>query len=149
MRWDYRDPPLVWLLVAASALESVEEWAARQRAFPPPSPELPGLAAVTAVTLLLAGAAAAAAARQQRSGWTVIALSACLLSHGLLHAVSSMLTETYSPGLLTSAIVSFPVAFLVLLRAWLQTPVRFFVAGMAAGAGLHAAVVLVATAHGW
>lgn len=146
MRWHYRDPPLVWLLVAASALESVEEWAGYGSGLPTMFRSLAGLLIGQAAALLVTCAAATAAVQQERRGWAVAALAASLLSHALLHAASSMVMETYSPGLLASVIVSLPLALLVLLRAWLQTPLRCFLASVAAGAGLHAGSFLLAIA---
>jgi hypothetical protein len=149
MRWQYRDPLLVWLCVAAYAAHVVEEWLG---GFPEwvtivVGQSLPRVAFViiNAVALALGIAAARAATQRDSSGWMAIAMGTILLVNGVAHILGSVATGTYSPGLFTGVILYLPLGQIVLLRAWQQAPASF-ARGVIVGLGLHALVALVALA---
>jgi hypothetical protein len=150
MRWQYNDPLLAWLLVAAYAAHVVEEWFG---GFPEwlgivagaPLPRSEFLA-INAVALLVAIAATRVATRGDSRGWVAIAVAAVLFINALLHILGSVLTATYSPGLFTGVILYVPLGGLSLLRAWSQAPRGWFARGVLAGLAAHAAVSLLAFA---
>jgi hypothetical protein len=148
MRWQYRDPLLVWLLVAAYACHVVEEYAG---GFPEWFAHLAGAPLgraeflfINAVGLAAMATAARAATRQASLGWMAIGIAAILFANGIAHLVASLVTSTYSPGLFTGVILYLPLGGLTLLRAWLQAPRPFFWRGIAVGIAAHLVVTLVA-----
>jgi hypothetical protein len=141
VRWHYRDPPLVWLLVASYAAHIVEEWLGG-------FPEWLGLIAgapiprdafivINAVGMAGMIAISRAATRRESLGWLAIAVSTLLFVNGLLHLLGSIVTGTYSPGLFTGVILYLPLGQLSLLRAWSQAPAGFFARGVLAGVAAH------------
>ena len=158
MRWHYRDPLLVWLFVAAFAAHIVEEWIG---GFPEwlaiitgnPLPR-PAFILFNTVGMLIAILAARAAVRSEANGWMAVALTTALMFNGLLHAVGSLVTGTYSPGLLTGVILYAPLSLLALMRAWTQAPGATVRVGVAAGLVFHtlvmaAAFTIAAQSRGW
>lgn len=150
MRWEYRDPPLVWLLVAAYALHIVEElvggfpeWFAFLAGRPLP---LAAFLIINGVALAIMAAAGHAATRHEPLGWMTIAIATVLLVNGLAHLLGSLAFSSYSPGLITGVVFYLPLAQLTLIRAWHQTAPPFFWRGVAAGLASHAVVVIVALA---
>lgn len=149
-RWQYNDPLLAWLLVAAYAAHIVEEWFG---GFPEwlavvAGAPLPGDAflAINAVALFLVAVATRAATRNEARGWLAIAVAAVLFVNALLHILGSVVTGTYSPGLFTGVMLYVPLGGLSLLRAWGQAPHGWFARGVLVGLAAHAAVSLVAFA---
>ena len=148
MRWQYNDPLLAWLLVAAYAAHVVEEWFG---GFPEwlavvtgaPLPR-DAFLAINTVALLLVALATRAATRSPARGWIAIAVAAVLFVNALLHILGSVVTGTYSPGLFTGVILYVPLGGLSLLRAWGQAPHGWFARGVLAGLVAHAAVSLLA-----
>jgi hypothetical protein len=152
-RWHYRDPLLVWLLVAAYALHIVEEYVG---GFPEWFAYLAGaplgrgeFLVLNAVGLGAMAAAARAATREESLGWLAIGIAAILLLNGVAHLTASLVTGTYSPGLFTGVILYLPLGQLALLRAWLQAPREFFWRGVAVGVAAHLVVTLTAGTLAW
>jgi hypothetical protein len=150
VRWSYRDPLLVWLFVPAYAAHVVEEWFG---GFPQwlaliTGAPLPGDAfiMINGIAMLAMLAAIRAALRRESLGWLAIAIAALLFTNALLHALGSIVTGTYSPGLVTGAILYIPLGQLALMRAWSQAPPGFFARGVCAGLGAHALVSVTAFA---
>jgi hypothetical protein len=150
MRWEYRDPPLAWLLVAAYGAHIVEEWVG---GFPEwvallAGAPLPRDAFIVINAAGMAGMVAAThgATRHARLGWMAIAIAALLFANGALHLVGSIATGSYSPGLFTGVILYLPLGQLALMRAWQQAPDGFLARGVLAGLGVHALVSLIAFA---
>lgn len=150
MRWHYRDPLLVWLLVAAYAAHVLEEWFG---GFPEwlalvaggPLPR-DAFLAINGVALVAMIVVARAATRSDSRGWLAIAVAALLFVNGLLHILGSIATGVYSPGLITGAVLYLPLGQLALLRAWQQAPDGFFARGVLAGLAVHAFVAVLAFA---
>jgi hypothetical protein len=148
VRWDYRDPPLVWLLVAAYAAHVVEEYVG---GFPEWFAVLSGRAmprevflAINAIALVAMVLAARAAIRRAPLGWLAIGIATILLVNGVAHLLASVVTGTYSPGLITGVVLYLPLAQLTLLRAWHQAPPWLFWQGVGTGVIAHVAVTLTA-----
>lgn len=137
MRWHYRDPAFVWLFVPAYLCHLAEEYFA---GFPEwiglvvgrPLPPV-GFLAINAVALVVMIAAIRAATRRESRGWMVIAIASLLLVNAIAHLLGSLVTAIYSPGLITGAIIYFPLALIALIRAWDQAPEQMFWRGVAVG----------------
>jgi hypothetical protein len=148
MPWHYRDPALVWLLVAAYAAHIVEEWLG---GFPEwlrlvggaPLPRN-AFIVINAIAMAAIIAATRAATRRDSLGWLAIAVAALLFVNGVLHILGSVATGAYSPGLVTGVIFYLPLGQLSLMRAWQQAPDGFFARGVLTGLGVHALVSLLA-----
>ena len=147
-RWQYNDPLLAWLLVAAYAAHIVEEWFG---GFPDwlamvagaPLPRGAFLA-INAVALLVVIVGTRVAMRSDARAWIAIAIAAVFFTNGLLHLLGSVVTGTYSPGLFTSVVLYLPLGGLALLRAWYQAPEGWLARGILMGLGGHAFVSLLA-----
>ncbi len=70
-----------------------------------------------------------------------IAIATVLLVNGLAHIAGTLVTRTYSPGLVTGVVLYLPIAPLVLFRARSQAA---FGRGVAAGVALHGVVMVLA-----
>ena len=150
MRWQYRDPALVWLFVPAYALHVAEEyfggfpeWLALIIGRPLPRADF---LAINAVALVVVIIAIRAATRRESLGWLAIAIATALLVNGLAHTLGTMITGTYSPGLITGVVLYLPLSQLALIRAWNQAPPSLFRRGVVAGLAAHAVVVAIAAA---
>jgi hypothetical protein len=148
VRWHYRDPALIWLLVCAYAAHVIEEylagfpqWIAVIAGRSMPTTVFVGINATAFVGMVLA---ARAAIRSEALGWLAVALATVLFINALAHLGASLVTGSYSPGLVTGVVLYVPIAQLVLLRAWHQTPQAIFWTGVGAGAAVHAVVVAAA-----
>ncbi len=150
MRWHYRDPALVWLFVPAYVCHLAEEffggfpdWIARVVGRPlPPA----GFVAINAVALVLMAVAIRAATRRESRGWMVIAIASLVFLNAVAHLLGSLATASYSPGVVTGAVIYFPLGAVVLVRAWDQAPEQQFWLGVAAGALANVAAFLSAAA---
>ena len=148
MRWHYRDPLLVWLLPSSYALHIAEEWFGGfpewiARVVGAPLPRA-GFMVINTIAMAVMIAATAATARRESNGWMGIAIATVLLVNGIAHLGGSLLTRTYSPGLVTGVVLYLPIASLVLLRAWPQATTPMFARGIAAGVVIHVVVFLLA-----
>jgi hypothetical protein len=150
VRWHYRDPLLVWLLPLSYAIHILEEWFG---GFPEwivivigsPLPRS-AFVVINAVSFAAMILATRATTRRESNGWMGIAIATILLVNGIAHILGSLVTSTYSPGLLTGTILYVPLAQLALLRAWSQAEDGMFGKGVMTGIALHALVVAVAYA---
>jgi hypothetical protein len=150
MRWEYRDPALLWLFVPAYLAHLTEEyfggfpeWFARIAGNPLPRADF---LLINAVALAVITASVYVAARRESMGWLAIAIATVLLVNGIGHALGSIVTGTYSPGLITGVVLYLPLGQLALLRAWDQAPRGFVARGIAVGLVGHAVVTLIALA---
>jgi hypothetical protein len=150
VRWHYRDPLLVWLLPLAFALHILEEWFGGfpewiALALGSPLPRN-AFIAINTVALTLVILAMRAATQRESHGWMAIAVSTILLTNGLVHLLASLVTGTYSPGLITGVVLYFPLAQLALLRAWSQADGPMFRRGVVTGLALHALLLPIVLA---
>ena len=150
MRWQYRDPALVWLFLPAYVAHLAEEyfggfpeWLALTIGRPVPRADFLAINAVALVVFIIA---IRAATRRESLGWLAIAIATILLVNGIAHMLGSIVTGTYSPGLITGVVLYLPLSQLALIRAWDQAPPTFFRRGVLAGLAAHAVVVAVAAA---
>ena len=150
MRWQYRDPWLAWLLPLAFALHILEEWFA---GFPEwvalvvgsPLPRT-AFVVINAIALTVMIAAIRVSTTREDDGWMAIASASILFINAFAHVLGSVVTRSYSPGLITGVVFYLPIAGLVLLRASSQAQGGGFARGVAGGVAIHAAVVVVAYA---
>jgi len=150
VRWHYRDALLVWLLPLSYALHILEEWFG---GFPEwmaliLGSELPRAAFVmiNATAMLAMLIAARATIAREKNGWMGIAIATILFVNGIAHILGSLVTRSYSPGLLTSIVLYLPLGQLALMRAWFQAQREMFGRGVITGLVLHAFVVVIAYA---
>ena len=76
--------------------------------------------------------------------WLVIPLATAVLVNGLAHLVASLVTATYSPGVISGVVLWVPLGAVVLRRMFSQLERRLFWSGVALGFVLHLAVTLSA-----
>lgn len=144
MRWSYRDPALLWLLVAAFLLHVTEEWA---DGFPRwlaavASRPLPDTAffIINGAVLLLIIAGVRAAARSESNGWMAVTIATIALVNTAAHVGGAILTGGYAPGLITAVVLYIPLGALTMIRAFDQAPRAQLSRGIAIGLLLHAAL---------
>jgi Protein of unknown function with HXXEE motif len=150
MRWHYRDAPLVWLFAPAYVAHLAEEfwggpgfpaWFAQVAGAPLPVVAFVAINAV-AFTLLVVGSAIAV--RREQQGWIAIAIATVVSVNALLHLAGSVVTRSYSPGLITGIVLYLPLGQLVLIRAVHQVDRGQFTKGIVAGMAIHALVSVIA-----
>jgi Protein of unknown function with HXXEE motif len=150
VRLHYRDPPLLWLFVPAYLAHLTEEllagpgfpaWLARIVGQPVP---LGAFVAINAVALAALFAAVNGAVHSERRGWAAVAIATIALTNALAHLSGSIVTRTYSPGLVTGFVLYVPLGSLVLLRAGYQAPEGTMAMGVGAGLLIHAFVFVAA-----
>jgi hypothetical protein len=150
MRWQYRDPALVWLFVGAFALHIVEEWFGgflEWFTFVAGRPlSANAFMAINGAGLALMTLAARAATGRESRGWLAIGIATAVLVNGAAHLLASLATGRYAPGLVTGVVLYIPLAQLLLLRAWHQAPEPIFWRGVLAGIVAHALVTFTAVA---
>jgi hypothetical protein len=150
VRWHYRDPALLWLFVPAYAIHLAEEfWA---------GPGLPAwiallagsrlpvsaFIAINAVAMILLVAGVRAATRTESAGWIVVAIATIVALNAVLHLLGSLVTGTYSPGMVSGVVVYLPLGMLTLIRAAHQQEPAAFARGAGACVVIHAIVAAVA-----
>lgn len=100
------------------------------------------------VALALMCIAMAVASRQPRARRFVLtALAAIVAINGALHVVASLWSATYSPGVISGALVWLPLGVWTLRWAAQMSTARQLVGGCVAGALVHAVVSAVAFFH--
>lgn len=72
--------------------------------------------------------------------WLLVALAGVVLINSALHLVSSVLTWTYSPGLVTGVLLWLPLGLATLIRQWPLASRRSFKLGLTLAFGLHVIV---------
>ena len=150
MRWHYRDAALLWLFSAAYVAHVAEEfwagpgfpaWFAQIIGRPLP---VAAFVSINAVAFALLIAAIIAAIRREDAGWMAVAIATVVTVNGLLHAAGTVVTRTYSPGLITGVVLYLPLGQLLLIRALHQMDPARFSRGVVAGVATHAVVIVVA-----
>jgi hypothetical protein len=149
VRWQYRDPALLWLFALAYAAHLTEEvlagfprWLALVTGEPLP---MTAFVAINAAGMAIVVWAIRAATTREQAGWAGIAVAAAAGVNALAHLAGSLLTAEYSPGLFTGVVLYVPLSFLTLTRAFQQAPPRAFATGLATGAAANVVVFLVAS----
>lgn len=80
----------------------------------------------------------------RRLRWLFVSFGAVTMLNGASHLAASLLTLSYSPGVVTGALVWLPLGYAALRAGRAALKPRHFVAGLAVGALMHAAVTLSA-----
>ena len=76
--------------------------------------------------------------------WLLVSLGTVVLINGLAHAVASIVTTSYSPGLISGSLFFLPLGVITLRGASKKLNRRTFGAGLGVGVLLHMTVVLLA-----
>ena len=76
--------------------------------------------------------------------WLLVSFGTVVLINGLVHAVTSVVTLSYSPGLVSGLLLFIPLGAITLVRAWRSVNPRTLRAGVIVGVLMHGAVVLLA-----
>ena len=74
----------------------------------------------------------------------VVPFATATFINGCAHLVASVLTASYSPGVITGTLLWIPLGGVTLRRAWRHLSERALWTGVVTGAVLHAVVVLLA-----
>lgn len=99
-----------------------------------------------ALTLMLG--AAWLATRERRLRLLVATLATIVTMNGVAHAVGSIVTSSYSPGVVTGTLLWLPLGGVMLRQSFLELPRRVFGAGVGLGVLAHAAVSAIVFASG-
>jgi hypothetical protein len=76
--------------------------------------------------------------------WLLVSFGTVVLINGLVHALASVVTRSYSPGLVTGLLLYVPLGLFTLRRARGSVNARTLRAGVVVGVAMHAVVVLLA-----
>jgi hypothetical protein len=76
--------------------------------------------------------------------WLLVSFGTVFLVNGLVHAIASLLTKSYSPGLVSGLLLFVPLGTVTLARARRLVNRRTLRAGIIVGVLMHAVVVLLA-----
>ncbi|MBI1765815.1 MAG: HXXEE domain-containing protein [Acidobacteria bacterium] len=99
---------------------------------------------LNAIFWVVMTAAVTIAVWTQAADWLMVALGAVVLINGSAHTIGSLITRSYSPGLLSGLCLWAPLGVWTLRRAWRSLPRGQFSAGVLAGIALHGLVFLLA-----
>jgi hypothetical protein len=76
--------------------------------------------------------------------WLLVSFATVVLINGVVHALASVATRSYSPGLISGLLLFVPLGIVSLRRARRQVNTRTFRAGVILGVVMHGVVVLLA-----
>lgn len=76
--------------------------------------------------------------------WLLVSFGTVVLINGMVHTVASVVTKSYSPGLISGLLLFIPLGAITLIRAHRQVNRRTFRAGLIVGVLMHMFVVLLA-----
>lgn len=76
--------------------------------------------------------------------WLLVGLAGVVFLNGALHLVFSLLTWSYSPGLISGVLCWIPLGIVITYRQWHLATRRSFAIGLGIALGLHAIVSLLA-----
>jgi hypothetical protein len=76
--------------------------------------------------------------------WLLVSFGTVVLINGLVHAGASVVTHSYSPGVISGLLLFVPLGVITLLRARETVNRRTLRAGIIVGVLMHGAVVLLA-----
>jgi len=102
--------------------------------------------AINAVALPLFAVTTVAALRSARFGWLAAALATLLFVNGCLHLLATAVFATYSPGVVTGALLYLPLGGLVCRSMSRSLSAAVFARAVAVGVAAHAVVVVAALA---
>ncbi len=96
------------------------------------------------IGMLLMTAGQGVLRRGLRWRWTLSTRGAVVLLNGFLHLAGSIITRSYSPGLVTGLFVWAPLGGVTLWFEWRNAPRMAFQAGILAAIGLNVLILLLA-----
>lgn len=138
----------LWLFPASYVLHLTEEYLG---GFPQWIARIWGVESSTAnflswniAALVLMTASVFVVQKTRSLRWLPVGFGVALVINGLAHAIGSIITITYSPGLLSGTAIFLPLGVITLRRGWDQVNPRTFRAGVIVGVFMHVAVVLLA-----
>lgn len=76
--------------------------------------------------------------------WLLVSFGTVFLVNGLVHAGASLVTKSYSPGLISGLLLFVPLGAMTLMRGHHLVNRRTFHAGIIVGVLMHGVVVLLA-----
>jgi len=76
--------------------------------------------------------------------WLLVSFGTVVLINGIVHAVASVLTKSYSPGLVSGLLLFIPLGTITLVHGRERVNRRTFRAGLIVGVLMHLFVVLLA-----
>jgi hypothetical protein len=94
--------------------------------------------------LIMMALGVAVALRTKSYRWLVVSFGTVVLINGLVHAGASVVTRSYSPGVISGLLLFIPLGAITLLRARSTVNRRSLRAGVIIGVLMHAVVVLLA-----
>jgi hypothetical protein len=139
----------VWLLPAAYAIHVIEEafggsgltgWMSAGGGVRLSLAQFAGLNIIAFVLLCLA---AWAAGRWEGLRWPLVTGATIILANGAAHALISVATRSYVPGLWSGLVLYIPVGAIFLIRLWRLVSRRWYAAAAAAGFIIHGAVIWI------
>lgn len=95
-----------------------------------------------ALVMMCAGVVLVLATKSYR--WLLVSFGTVFLINGAAHAVASVATRSYSPGLVSGLLFFIPLGLFTLRRARRRVNARALRAGVVVGVLMHAVVVLLA-----
>lgn len=82
--------------------------------------------------------------RSAKWRWVLTALGGIILGNVLLHTIGSIVTRSYSPGLISSVVLWLPLGLLTLSHEWRHAATSTFLKGLAGVIVFHALVFVAA-----
>lgn len=76
--------------------------------------------------------------------WLLVSFGTVVLINGTAHALASITTRSYSPGLVSGLLLFIPLGTVTIVRGWKNVNRRTFRAGVIVGILMHMVVVLLA-----
>ena len=76
--------------------------------------------------------------------WLIVSFGTVVLINGSAHTITSVVTRSYSPGLVSGLLIWVPLGTITLLRASKQVNRRTYVSGILVGVLMHGVVTLLA-----
>ena len=92
--------------------------------------------------MMMVGVALALRTKSYR--WLLVSFGTVVLINGLVHAGASVVTRSYSPGVISGLLLFVPLGAITLLRARSRVNRRTLRAGIIVGVLMHGVVVLLA-----
>lgn len=130
--------PVTYLVhIAEEFWGGFPRWAAEASGF---TTSVDGFLAANAFFWLAMTAAVAWVLRTASSAWVLVALAAIVSLNSVLHLLGTVLTRSYSPGLVSAMLLWLPLGLVTLARARAALPPREFRGGVVAGVVVHALV---------
>lgn len=80
--------------------------------------------------------------------WFLVCLGTILLINGFIHAITTLLTVNYNPGVITGILIFIPLGIITLIRLKMRMSGRRYLMAIAVGIVIHGVVTLLALKGG-